>query len=724
MQFNNGVPTELLQLKGRCAELELQNAQLRDEVGKLQSQKKALEEFCASQKARANSSEAQDQYTTRKEILLLTEQKSALEAQLERANETIAGLHKNITREVQKAKDEVERQSVFLRSQILEQKELNTVLQEKLITAMKLSKQLDDEGMHDNVTESILITSDAVLHKFRQEYQGAFRGKYDVHVDVSGRNMVLTGRRVNVQLVKAEVMTALNEAYSALVDPTKCVSAAKAREESSRSEIDHLRRTVMTHEATIQSLHVALQHAQNRSDSSVARGEAAERRAATAEADLAERRKQLESTLRDYSARISSLEQALRDADDTNRLALTSIQNESAVAMKYRMESESLREEIARLGDAKELAERSVFVATQQLEMAKSQAGDIRQCEQQIADLQRRLLEAETNARNVDQRVAAVRREGKDHNDRLLTEVGALQERLRQSLEDSATAKRETHSLLLERDAARAELQSSRDVIHEMRSKMVHLSVLSLESGRGHNDVSSSSSKHVPSQMESVLVGNERHMVRLEEENAALRQELQRAFEDMRTVATSLTETRLVRERAMEDVQRLEGEKMRLFEERQRAERLLVEERMSSRQRESDLELQLLSAKDELNHQRKRGELLHADYQRKIAEFINESRREVEEVEAKRMPQARVKVPKKHPAVSTAAASGVATAATTATVEGPSTPVQEAKAFTTLRSVSHEGNAFRRPADAAQSPMTLTSPSYGKTSNALESPPR
>lgn len=625
---------EVLIVKARCAELELSNAHLKDEVHTTKKQKSELEDQIKSLTQRlasqATSQFQEELFASQKEVLRLTDHKASLEQQLEKANETIQQLHKNIAREVQKAKDEVERQSIFLRSQILEQKEVNTTLQEKLMTALQVSKQLEDEGMHDNITETILITSDAVLQKFRQEHRNSVKGKYDVHVDINGRNLVLSGRKVNVQLLKAEIMTALNEAYCALVDPTKYVSAAKAKEEASRHEIDHLRRTVLTHETTIQSLHVALQQAQDAYNGALTTAEEANRKSAVVQTQLMEHNRIHARQISDFEEKIRELNRQINEGQESNRMALQGLKADADVASQYRTQLEELHEEVRRITDLKELAERSVYVTTRQLEMTRDQLQDAIRSDVSIADLTRRLEHAEHRAQTVDQRVAEARRESKEHEQKLTIEIGTIQERLRRCMEECAQSKKDLQNVTVERDAARAELQQSRDIIHEMRNKMVHLSVMSFVNQEGGNASPahghrSGSPPSGHSAMESILVGSEKHMMRIEEENAALRTELQHAFEDMRAVATSLKETRVVRERAMEDVQRLEAEKSRLFEERQKVERQIIEDRMSSRQRESELELQVLALRDELQHQQKRIEMLHGEYQRKIDDVMHDA---------------------------------------------------------------------------------------------------
>lgn len=612
----SGASNDFLVAKARCADLELQNAHLKEEANQLRQKNAALEEQLRSTtdkfSTQATGHFREELYTAKKEVARLTDHKTALEQQLEKANETIANLHKNITREVQKAKEDVERQSIFLRSQILEQKEINTSLQEKLMTALNVSKQLEDQGMHDNVTETILITSDAVLQKFRQEHKNNIKGKYDVSVDINGRNMVLSGRRVNVQLLKAEVMTALNEAYCALVDPSKYVSAAKAKEEASRHEIEHLRRTVITHESTIQSLHVALQHAQDRSNAAVAEAEDATRRRAVAETQMSELQKKSRATNDDYQRQIQALKQSLQDGEETNRMALASLKSESQVSAQYRLEMDQLRDEIRRLTEVKELADRSVYVTTQQLEMTRQQLQESVRYDIHAADLTRRLEDAESRAMSADQRVAATRREAKDHAEKLVIEIGTQQERLRRAIDELAQAKKEAQSASLERDAARVELQQSRETIYDLRNRLGRTFDNAPQDGMGNLSDAA------------LLAGSERHTARLEEENSALRTELQQAFEDMRAVATSLKETRAVRERAMDDIQRLESDKAKLYEERQKMERQIVEERMSSRQRESELELQIIALRDEINHQKKRVDMLHAEYQKKISEHVSE----------------------------------------------------------------------------------------------------
>ncbi len=83
-----------------------------------------------------------------------------------------------------------------------------------------------------------------------------------------------------------------------------------------------------------------------------------------------------------------------------------------------------------------------------------------------------------------------------------------------------------------------------------------------------------------------------------------------------------MKDTRSVREKAMRDVETLEAERTRLMEERQTLEVELVRERMNSKTREAEYLLSLSQAKEEAEHQRRRAEMLHEEYQKRIQEAL------------------------------------------------------------------------------------------------------
>ena len=613
--------SELLALKARCAELDLLNSQNKQELLELRREnsdlRQQLQDNSGALASRATNIVRDENFALEKEVLALTEQKASLEAQLSRANDNIAQLHKSIAKEVQKAKDEVDRQSVFLRSQLLEQKERNTELQEKLLTAMNLSQQLHEEGMHEVTAETILITSDAVLQRFRQESRStSFKGKYDVDVDFSGRQMILRGRKVNVQLLKAEVLQHLNEMFNAMVDPSKYVSAAKAKDDAARSEMDHLRRTVMTHEATIQSLHLALQHAQDRSTAAIRGEEEAKRALAVAQAKLIEEQAQAKSRESDWQRTVETLQRSQEESETTNSMALNSLKAEAAVSSQYRAECCALREQLRVVSEEKSLAQRANYVVQEQLESIKREFHNLVQSHAAGSDAQRKLIDAQSDLADTNQKIAGIRRECDEKINKQAKEIGVLTERLRQASEDVGAAKREISAVIMERDAARSELQSSRDLITELRQRMMNISYVELSRGEQST---------IPVMPQPEIPGHtaDRRVARLEEENSALRNELQQAFEDMRAIATTLKETRAVRERALGDIERLENEKGRLVEERMKVERKLAEERMASRQRETELELEVMALREEHKHEKQRTEMLHIEYQKKIQQHLD-----------------------------------------------------------------------------------------------------
>ncbi len=608
--FEAMTSNELLVVKGRCAELELLLAQSADETQRLRKEKQELSsrlELALSAKtAQQQQSSSNESFARQRDVLALTERNASLEQQLSKATEATAGLQKSIAREVQRARDEAERQTVFLRSQLLEQKEINMNLQEKVITAMGLARNLQEEGLQDACSETILITSDAVFHKFRNElrYSG-HRAKYDVTIDFDGRHMILSGKRVNVQLLKAEVLGALNEMYASMVDPAKHISSVKAKEDATRVEAEHLRRTIVTHETTISSLHTALQHAQSRT------AEAA-RDAERAAVEMAVLREEMQSAQKLFAAkeqelrrRIDALAKENRDGEETGRMALESLRAEAAVSAQYRTENSQLRMEIERLAGQKELSDRSGYVSAEQLSLLKQENAKLAAQQQQQSDLMRQLADAELRLSETDLRVAAARQESHTRIERMAADNGQLLERQRQLLEDAAKASAQLQAAVLERDAARLETNAYKEQMQEMRAKLMVSA-----STRGNA---------ASSDIYGVATVAEKQLQRFEEENVTLRTELQQAFDDMRAVALSLKETRQVRERALEDIERLEIEKNNAATERQKLERQVVEERMASRQKEAEMELLVMTLRDEVQHQKRRIEMIHVEYQRRFS---------------------------------------------------------------------------------------------------------
>lgn len=108
-------------------------------------------------------------------------------------------------------------------------------------------------------------------------------------------------------------------------------------------------------------------------------------------------------------------------------------------------------------------------------------------------------------------------------------------------------------------------------------------------------------------------------VTRLEDENNKLREELQRAFEDMKTVATALRDTKTARETSLQQCDRLETEKLRLAEEKKQLNDKLIQATMASKTREGEQTMRIQQLQHEVAYQKTRVDALHAEYQKRIS---------------------------------------------------------------------------------------------------------
>jgi hypothetical protein len=618
---------ELLLVKARNAELELilaqqneliadvtrQNVELR---GHLADAESAAGRSLAAADARGGSGASGTQrtavsvaaakdsnYQLRKELVALTEQKTSMEQQLNRMNEAMSSLQLNLTREIQKAKEEGERQSVYLRSQLLEAKEHAALLQEKLVGQASLATEVFRGGMHDAVTQRILVTSDTVLHRLKNERPlHSYRTKYDVQVEFDGRHMALTGSRLNVQLLKAEVLETLNQYYATMVDPVKYVPAAKARESARDAEAEHLRRCVSTHEQTIESLHTAIRHAQDRSDAAAKEAEKAKADLVVEVKRLDNERKLMDVERYEHVRAVERLRTELMQSEDTAKAAMRSLQSEAAVGKQLRAEVDEARRQLEELAASRELAERTSYVAKEQAKATEHTFSELMERAVKADSEARRAAHAEAELRAMRERLAVLNREREQAHDATAREQGRQEERLKAAHAEVAAQRRRTEEAAAERDGARAELAAAQHVVAELRERL----------GGSRSGTGALSADEVMARL-----------TRVESENVRLRTELQRSFEDMRTMAAAMQEAKGVRERALADVERLEMERARLVDERQRAEMDNLQLRMAAGAKEAELHMAVETAMEEARHHKARADMLHAEYHAKLTTLLS-----------------------------------------------------------------------------------------------------
>ena len=592
----------LLELRSRCAELELQVAQKDNALSDLSRkfhdvqsrQQSAYPLISASNDSVAPSSSSA--YQTQKQILQLLDQKAALEAQNRQLQESLSSFQTNITREIQKAKDEGEKQLLFTKSQLFEARELNQKLQERIIAQSALVGTMKDTGMEDLTTERLVIASDAVLHRFAAEQNStSFTGKYNVSVEFTGRTMTMTGKRVHVQLLKADVLAALNEMYASLIN-SKSGGATKPKESNKyQAELDHLSRSVQTQQSTIDALHVALQHAQDKVKWAMDSLEQEKRQTAVVSEQCRVDVEQANVAKCDVERKLGECQRQLNDAQEAARLTLESLKQESRVSAEFRKENEMLRRSMETATNARDLAERASYVASEQVRTTQATFADLlaKTQELQLAKQASRALAEEVRQTKLS--LEAVQKEVASVREDSAIERGKYEEKLSSARSEIANAQAKLEGINKESDALRRDVALSKEIIQELR---------------GHANADSSASSMAA------------RLARLEEENTNLRSELQQSFEDLKAVSIAMKETKGVREQALADAEQLEIEKAQLSEQLKKAEGRAAELLLEMRSTEQSLQTQLKLAKEEVEHQRKRADMLHVEYQKRIRDAM------------------------------------------------------------------------------------------------------
>lgn len=590
--------------------------------------------LAASDASAAGVSSHESVYHLQKQLVQLTDQRNQLEGQVQRLNESATALQLNLTREIQRAREEGERQTVFLRAQLMEAKEHAMALQEKLVGHVGAADVLRHAGLEDMTTERMLITSDAVLHRLQVErpLKGT-EAKYGVTVEFTGRTMILSGRKINIQLLKADVFSILNEMYATMADPVKYVPAAKAREQAKAAELEHARRTIATLETAVQSLHTAVQHAQERSDAAVVQTQLAKQELALTQEKCASALSYGDTEKAELQREIHCLRAALEQAEKTSQLGLKSLQSEAALGAAIQQENENLRKVIADVTSAKELAERVAYVATEQAKATQGTFSELLAKAECVERETRRAEIAERDLHKALEKGATAQADEAARRGAEQEERGRLLERVAQAQHTADERQEKIDAITKDRDTARLELRRVQQLLADARDmdlgaftspeEREALAAATVAAAANQGPSAATGQKaQAGTTVHHVTLRDAARGIKLEHENATLRKELERAFEDMKTIAVAMRDTKGIKERALHDVERLEIERQRLVEERQRSEMLHVQERMVSRTRESELQLQIDTLKDEIDHQKKRVTMLHVEYQKRIGELM------------------------------------------------------------------------------------------------------
>ena len=486
----------------------------------------------------ASSSEAAEEiYRLQTALADATAQREAAEGDLAKAQAALASVQETAIAEVAKATLAAEKEVVSLRQQLsASQAKAQDMRRSVMAADQLLAAEFRLEGMSQYVSHSILVPSETVFQRLRSEHRSStaaaaaaaqanqsaatagsmmaggigsssntnnnggggavFKGKYDVTIEFASatRSIILKGKRLCVELLKGEIYASLNSLTAAQVAAatgapiaanggfsrgTHQVLSAPTLGSSrggggGSADVEHLCRTIATHEATIAALHTAIQHAQDRAKQCEAKAEEATLHISFVEEKAKQTQLLCSAKEKEFANEASSLRAQLTFASEKVEKALASLRDEAEVSSHYRDENDKLREELEALMGAKELADRTGYVAAEQLKVLTVRSEEaMKAATMAIADKE--------HADRLQKENAELRAEADRRAEGFNRTIGALEAtvaaRERTAEEERAAAKDAEISL----EAAQTEIEVQRELIGELRNRLL----LALNGGGG-----------------------------------------------------------------------------------------------------------------------------------------------------------------------------------------------------------------------------------------------
>ena len=654
---------------------------------------------------------AESMYTLQRDFARLSEECRKKDGEIARLTQTVSRLQDGMSNEVNKSVFEVEKELVRLRRELAEERAQNKQQrQEGVLLDALLRENFNLEDMSQNVSHSILIPSDALFHRLRTDHRrnNFLSSKYDVSVEftaAAGRSIVLRGKRLNVELLKGEIYAVLNEMHSAKiagggaldivaarsgggngvgglnsssgigagnttdtgsilsVGASNLTAAQRGRRSGQGDEVNHLCSTITTHEATIEVLHTAVRHAQEKAHAA----DVEAKRCRDARDEFEEKAKNAEILKKaresELGHRIQLLEKQLLHAQEANKRAIHNASEESHITQQYREENEKLREEIAELLESKEVAERSCYVAHEHSKLLSAK-------EQEATRAAATALADRTHVERLSQQLEDARRGRDEMVERLAKEAGELKQELKAVEELGESHRKDAIEARLALETAEHEVGVHKELVEELRHRLIKLihaqgnGTLTPGGGAQRRDAETSellrksatvlpaTAAGAPSRQtlssaylhggsdpafSSGLVGtpragggvtsanNKGHMQlatdgassdavvldRLFLENDTLKRELERSHDEIREVAHSLKETRHIRELTARELEKLQKQRSQWGEEKTVLQRTRMEEQLVARQVQAELEMKLATNEESLAQVKKRADILH-----------------------------------------------------------------------------------------------------------------
>lgn len=558
-----------------------------------------------------NEKSIRDQFTVQRENGMLIEKNKSLENKLQVANDSLQSLQSNLAREVQRARDEGERHAQQLRAQLVEAQEHATCLQEKIVGLLGKDAAMRNAGLDELTTDNIFITTDGVLHRLQTDRRligQAARAKYDVATEFRGRTLVLTGKRINVLQLKSEVMQMLNECYSNLAtDPTQRVDALRSKDSATRAELDHLRRTIATLEQTVSSLHTALHTANEKAARATAEAEVAKRDALVEieKANGQGRSWKLEKARLERDVKEMSIQ--LNDAGGIQSMSVDALKKEVALSLEVRDELDRTRSALENALAAKETAERLAFAASQQLQAKDGTMESLIQRATRSEAAAMRMHDLEADLDKANRRIHALMDDVQQLRSTTAEERGRVRERAMRTDGEVLSLQAQLEEVCEAKVRLEEQLRMTADAAQNWVNFVAVV---------GRNAVTAATT---PQELVALTQSAGTRVTRLEDENRKLREELQRAFEDMKTVAVALRDTKTAREQTLAQCDRMEAEKLRLVEERKQLNDKLIQATMQGKTREGEQTMRIQQLQHEVAYQKSRVDALHGEYQKRIA---------------------------------------------------------------------------------------------------------
>eukprot|EP01065_Artemidia_motanka_P043143 TRINITY_DN5939_c0_g1_i1.p1 TRINITY_DN5939_c0_g1~~TRINITY_DN5939_c0_g1_i1.p1 ORF type:complete len:949 (+),score=353.92 TRINITY_DN5939_c0_g1_i1:344-2848(+) len=368
--------SDFLQTKNELAESELELAKTRRELEntkqltvELEGKLHVAEQALAEPSPELNALRA-EVYQLKKDAAELRRANTQYDKREREAALALESLQLGVEVAEERGRKEAARRLSELEQELREATAFIDALKERLIAQAADIKRLSAPAPDTRHTEHIILPVGALRRIVTVNGGGAqlFREKYNVEVELAENSLTVTGDPFQVRLLREECERILGVGPSS---PTASTSAEvdpkelrwRAREEELVAQVEEQRQQLCAATTTVDSLHVALRHAQSRTEEDLA---------ATRELREMQVKKQVQrdaeaaemcTSIEQLRSELASKSSALDDANSALAAATDALQAELQKVQGRRDEASSLRETVSKLEDEGTEMRHELFLA-------------------------------------------------------------------------------------------------------------------------------------------------------------------------------------------------------------------------------------------------------------------------------------------------------------------------------------------------------------------------